>query len=176
MLIGVAVGAALELDLEQRVLPFRDMALRALEPRVPALQRVRARSVLFHRERRGLPSLHGVAGRALAAVRTLGELPVVRIGLVAIHALRESHRLLEISTRMALRAIDADVLAFQRELGLRVIEALAHRLQRNLLPSARAVAGLATLREAAVVRILVAIGTLVERDAGVLRLAIGPLV
>ena len=35
MLVGVTIGAALELNLEQRVLPFRDMALRAFQPRMP---------------------------------------------------------------------------------------------------------------------------------------------
>ena len=148
------------------------MALRALQARVPALQRIRARGMLLHRECRRLPSLHGVAGSALAAVGTLGKLAVVRIGLVAIHALLERQRLLEIAIGVALRAIDAGVLAFERKLRLRVVEALVHRLQRNLLPSARAVARLAALREAAVVRIFVAIGALVERNAHVLRLAV----
>ena len=72
----------------------------------------------------GFQPLHVVAGGALAAVRTLGELAVVRIGLVAVHALLEGQRLFEIAAGVALGAIDAGMFAFQRELGLRVIEAL----------------------------------------------------
>lgn len=37
MLVGMAVGAMLELDFECRVFPFGDMALRALQARVSAL-------------------------------------------------------------------------------------------------------------------------------------------
>src|SRR5450631_1860222 len=172
MPVGVTVGTALKLDLEQRVLAFRDMALRAFQTRMPALQRIRAGGVFLHGKRRGLPALHVVAGSALPAVRTLGELPVVRIGLVAVHALLEYQGLFEISVRVALGTIHSRVLALQRELGLRMVEALVDRLQRNLLPPARTVAGLAALREAPVMRVFVAIGALVKRNAHVLRLAV----
>ena len=172
MLVGVTVGAALELNLEQRVLPFRNVALRALQSRMLALQRIRAGGVLLHRKGRGLPSLHRVAGGALPAVRTLGKLPVVRIGLVAVHAFLEHQRLFEIAAGVALGAIDAGVLAFQRKFGLGVVEAFVDRLQRNLLPPARAVARLAALREASVVRVLMTVGALVERNAHVLWLAV----
>ena len=50
MLVGVTVGAALELNFEQSVLPFRDMALRALQSRMAALQRIRTRRMLLHRK------------------------------------------------------------------------------------------------------------------------------
>ena len=172
MPVAVTVGTALKLDLEQRVLAFRDMALRAFQTRMPALQRIRAGGVFLHGKRRGLPALHVVAGSALPAVRTLGELPVVRIGLVAVHALLEYQGLFEISVRVALGTIHSRVLALQRELGLRMVEALVDRLQRNLLPPARTVAGLAALREAPVMRVFVAIGALVKRNAHVLRLAV----
>ena len=54
-----------------------------------------------------------------------------------------------------------------------MVEAFVYGLQGDLLPSAGVVTGLATLWEAAMVRIFVTIGTLIERDAHVLRLAIG---
>lgn len=73
---------------------------------------------------------------------------------------------------MALRTIDCNVLPFQREFCLRVIEMRTHRLQRNLLPPAGVVAGGASLREAATVRILVAVRTLIEWNARVLRLSV----
>ncbi len=171
MPVGMAIGTVLELDLEQRLSALRNMALRTLQPRVSALQRVGGQGVFLPREQRRFPALYVVARRTLAAVSSLGELAVVRI-FMAIRALGEWNRLLEISAGMALRAIDCNVLPFQREFRLRVIEMRAHRLQRNLLPSAGAVAGGASLREAATVRILVAIRTLIEWNARVLRLSI----
>ncbi len=74
---------------------------------------------------------------------------------------------------MTLRAIDTRMLAFQRILRLRVIEPPVHRLQRNFLPPAGVVARLAALRKAAMVRILVAVRALIERNAHILRLAVG---
>jgi len=73
---------------------------------------------------------------------------------------------------VALGTIHRGVLALQRELSLRMIEALVDRLQRNLFPPARTVAGLAALREAPVMRVFVAIGALAKRNAHVLRLAV----
>ena len=64
------------------------------------------------------------------------------------------------------------MLAFERKFCFGVVEALVHGLQRNLLPALGAVAGLAALREAAVMRILVAVRALVEWNADVLRLAV----
>lgn len=116
-----------------------------------------------------------MAGGALSAVGALRELPIVRIGLVAVHALLERKRLFEVSVGVALGTIHANVLAFQRELGLGVVEALIDCLKRNLLPPARVVAGLAALREAAMMRVFVTIGALVERNAHVLRLAVRPV-
>ena len=113
-----------------------------------------------------------MAGSALPAVRTPGKLPIVRIGLVAVHALLEHQGFLKISAGVALGAVDTGVLAFQRKFGFGVVEAFVDGLQRNLLPPAGAVARLAALREASVVRVLVAIGALVERNAHVLWLAV----
>ena len=148
------------------------MALRTFQARVAALQWVRRRSVLLHGEQRRFPSLHIVAGSAFAAIRPLGELTVVSI-LVAIHALLKRDGFLEVAVCVALSAIDGGMFAQQGELGLGMVKALVQRLQVNLLPSARVVAGLAALRETAMMRVLMAIGTLVERDAYILRLAIG---
>ena len=50
MLIGVAIGAALELNLEQCVFPLRDVTLSTFQARMPALQRIRAGGVFLHRE------------------------------------------------------------------------------------------------------------------------------
>jgi hypothetical protein len=120
-----------------------------------------------------LPAVHGVAGGAFSAIRTPGKLAVVRIGLVAIHALLEYERLLEISIGMALGTIHAGVFALQRKLRLGVIKALIQRLSGDLFPSACVVAGLAGLPgEASTVGVLVAVRALVERNPRILRLAI----
>ena len=66
--------------------------------------------MVLHGELRGFPSLHGVTGGALDAVRALGELPVVRVGFVAIYALLGSQRLLEVSASVALDASNRRVL------------------------------------------------------------------
>ncbi len=50
-----------------------------------------------------------------------------------------------------------------------MIEAFAHGLQRDLLPAVRVMAGLATLRKTSVMRVFVAIRTLIKRDAHILR-------
>ena len=130
--------------------------------------------MFFHGEKGRLPALDVVAGRALAAILTLGELPVMSI-LVAICALLEWDLLLEIAVGVALGAIDGEVLALERVLSFGVVESLVDGLEVDPLPSPGIVAGVATLREAAMVRILVAIGTLAEWNANVLRLAIGPI-
>jgi len=108
--VAVAIGAALELYLEERLLTFRNMTLRALQASMTTLQRICRRSVLFHGEKGRLPSLHVMARSTFTTIDALGKLPVVRI-LVAIHTLLEGQGFLEISTRMALRAVYADVFA-----------------------------------------------------------------
>jgi len=96
----------------------------------------------------------------------------VRIGLVAVHALRKRDWFLEVATGVTLAAIDARVFALEREFRFRVIEPLADRLERDLLPTARVVARLTALRKAAMMRVFVTIRTLVERNPDVLRIAI----
>ena len=59
-----------------------------------------------------------MAGRTLAAIGPLGELPTVRIRLVAIHALLKWEWLLKIATTVALQAVDNRVLSQQGILGL----------------------------------------------------------
>ena len=139
---------------------------------MPTLEWIIRGGVLFHRKLRWLPAFDSVTGRAFNALRTFGELPLVRVRFMAVHALCKYQRLLEVAVGMALGAIHAGVLAFQRELRFGVIEALVHRLQRDLLPAAGVVTGLATLRETSVVRILVTVRTLIKGDAHVLRFAI----
>jgi len=149
------------------------MALRAWHAPVPALQRIRCRSVLLQRESGGLPSVQIVAGGALPTIRPLSKLSVVRIGLVAIHAPGKGQWLFKIAVGVALRAVHADMFSGQRKFCFGVIKTLIHRAQRNFLPASGIVAGLALLLKTSAMRIPVAIGTLVEGKAGVSRSIIG---
>ena len=73
---------------------------------------------------------------------------------MTIHALRKRNLLLEISACMAVLTTDGHVFAQQRILGLGMIERRGHP---HGIPAARRVAGVAGLREAAPMRIFVAI-------------------
>jgi len=173
MQIAVTVGAALELDLEQGVLPFRDMTLGTMHRRVFSLQRVSRGGVFLAREFGRLPAVHGMTGSALAAFSALAELSAVRARLVAVHALLKNQRLLEVAAAVALQTVDTHVFAKQRKFSPGVVEALIERLHRDLFPPAGVVAGLASLHETAAMRIVVAVSTLRKSDSRVPRLVVG---
>src|ERR1700676_2458583 len=111
--VSVTVRATLKFDLEQCVLAFGNMALGALHPGMSALQRIRADCMFLHGECRRFPSIQVVAGGTLSMIRPFRKLPVVRIGLVTVHALFKSHRLFKVATCVALSAVDGDVLSNQ---------------------------------------------------------------
>lgn len=157
VLILMAVGAILEFHFEQRVLAFRDMALGALHSGVSAHQRIRAGRVLFYTERRRLPALHGVTIGTFGSSRTFRELPIVWIGFMAVGALVEQQRFLEVSAGVTLLARHSGMLALKRILGLGVIEILGELRRRNSFPARRRVTGRTGLLERAVMRILVAV-------------------
>jgi len=143
------------------------MALRAFQLGVSTLEGIGGRSVVFHGKLRRLPTLNTVTGRALSAIWPLGKLTVVRIGHVAIHALLEWERLLEVTAAMTLQAVDLGVFAQQRILGLGMIEALVHRRHGNLLPATGVMARFAALHEAPAMRIGVAIGTFAKGNSDI---------
>lgn len=101
VLILMAISTELKLDLEKRVFAFGDMTLGAFHAEVLPFERIGRGGVKFCRKRRRLEALHCVTGCALRASGPLGELAVVRVGLVTVHALRECDRLLKISSRVA---------------------------------------------------------------------------
>jgi hypothetical protein len=94
---------------------------------------------------------------------------------VAIHAPREDDWLLEVAVGVATGAAYAGVFAFKRKLGFGMIEVLVHCIQGYFVPTARVVAGLASLRKAAAMRIFVTVGTLIEGNANVPRLAVSSI-
>ncbi len=122
MSILVTVRAKREFYFVNRVLSDRQMAFGAFDRDVLAFQGIAGRIVFLHAEQRRLPSIQGMALCALALFRTSFELAFVRIGLVAIHAICEGKRLLEITIDVTGRAANRFVFAKQRIFCVRMIE------------------------------------------------------
>jgi hypothetical protein len=91
---------------------------------------------------------------------------------VTIHALLKSQRLLKVAIDVALSAIYADVLSFERKLCRRMIKALLYRTKRNFLPTSSAVARLASLDKTSAMRIFMTIRALIESYSRVSRLVV----
>lgn len=104
MLVAVAVGALREFQLVNGIFAPWNMAPGALQRGMLALQWVCGCRVLFEAELCRFESLHRVAGRARASIWPLGELSVMRVGVVAIRALAEGQGFLEITAHVALHA------------------------------------------------------------------------
>ena len=171
MLVGMAVGATLEADLEQGLSPLRDMTLFALQLRVPGLERICRGGMLFHSELGRLKTIDGMAGCAFTAICAFRELAHVCI-FVTVHAFGESQRLLEVPIGVALNAFNRGVLALQGILRLRMVEVLADVCHRYSFPTRSVVTRLAAQRKTAAERIGVAIGTFSEGDSRISRLIV----
>ncbi len=111
MFIGVAVGAVLKFHCEDSVNSARDVAFFTSDFGVPALQRICRCGVIRNGEGRRLPTIHGMTTGAFATIGALRELPLVRIWLVAVGALLEGNRFLEITAAVTLNAADSRVLS-----------------------------------------------------------------
>ncbi len=171
MRILVAIRARRELHFVERVLARRQVAFVASHGRMFSFQRVMRRRVLFHPKLRGLPSLDGVALRALSLAGPRLELPLVRIRRMAIDALRKGHRLLEIPFGVAVLATDFQMHAHQRIFGFGMVE--LHR-RIYFFPALRGVAGFARSLERPLVRIRVAVDAGVEFHPRVLHRFVRP--
>lgn len=160
--VFVAVEAATEFDLVKRLFAARDMALRALQGGVLALQGIGGSRMLLQTEHCRLESFHAMTGGAFLAAHAFCELSLMLI-VVAIHTLPKSERLLEIALAMAGDAFHLLVFPQQRILGLGMIKAVIQHRGRHPFPSSGVVAGLTALRrETARMRIGMAIRTLAE--------------
>jgi len=107
---------------------------------------------------------------ALALFRAGFELALVRIGFVAIHAIREGKRFLEIAIDVTGRAADRDVFANQGILRLRVVE---FKARKKFFPPRGCVAVLAALFERSFVRIDMAVDARLELHVFVTRRSAG---
>lgn len=154
MLVLVAFNAGIKFDLEPCRISCRNMALRARHVGMRKYDRISSLCVIRDSKRGRAPAVHGVTAFALAAVRSLGELATMRIGVVAVGADLVWHRLFEIFAFMAGYTVNLSMLAQQRKCGRRMIE-LRH--EPRSLPRHCCVAGVAAGLELAFVRIAVAI-------------------
>ena len=131
VLILVAIDAARKTHLEFCVLPRRRMTRSACYRRMRERKRESSLCMIGRYESRWAPALHRVAALALTPIGPPGELALVLI-LVAVGADVMRNCRFEIATLMAAHACHFGVLALQRELRLRVIEA---RRETRFLPS-----------------------------------------
>ncbi len=112
-----------------------------------------------------------MAGGAFAFVGACAELTAVRVGRVAVGAVRKGKRLIEVSASVTADAIHLRMPAEEREFCFRVVEAV---VAGNLSPAAGGVTGHASLGEPAVVWIAVAIRTFREWNSPESRLILRP--
>lgn len=156
-------------DLVNRVLSLGDVALVARDRSMAPIERVHARRMRRHGEGRRLEPIDRMTRTALALVRPRHELPVMRV-LVTIRAERVCHRSFEVAACVAIGARHRGMLAQQREIRLRVIEALE---LRHAIPIRRVVARLAGPGEGAFVRIAVAAGARREGQPNIFHIRLG---
>lgn len=98
------------------------MALVTLDLDVLPLQGISGSVVLLHAKERRLPAFQGMAFRAFALFRSRVKLAFVGVGLVAIRAVLERQRFLEIAFQVALRATYRRVLPKERILCFGMIK------------------------------------------------------
>lgn len=100
-----------------------------------------------------------MAFRAFTFFRTRRKLALVRIGLVAVHALGERQGLFEVAIQVACGAADLDMHSEKRVLRLGMVE---FKGRQEFLPTGGCVACFAALLERALVRIEMAGGARVK--------------
>ncbi len=153
MNVFVAVHAVCKLHVVNCCLAGREVALPAFHLGVLAFQRVVRACVFLHPEQRRFPAFDGMALRALSFFLAACKLASVNV-LVAVSAIRERKRLLEIAVYVTSGATDLCMLAQQRVFRCRMIKGEAGE---KFLPSRSRVAAFATLLEGAFVRVAVTI-------------------
>ncbi len=104
MVVFVAVSATLKLNLEERSLARRDVALGASNCGMLLLQWIRRLVVIGQTERGWLPPFHRMTRRTLSAIRPLRELSRVWVGAMAIRTSLKRQCAFEIPAGMATRA------------------------------------------------------------------------
>lgn len=152
MRILMAVNTQSEIESEASLVSGGHMAGRASHAVVWNFERKSRLCVVSDREGRRREPLYRMAAFAPASIRTLGELPAMRI-LMAIHAHSVGNWRFEITIAMTVDARHGQMLSQQRVGGPGVVE---HLLETRALPGARAVAVVTSLFELALMRVDVA--------------------
>jgi len=119
MSVLVAIRALYKFDFENCIRSGGDVALGTFHAGVLPRQRICGGGVFLHSKQARLPLIHGVAFRAFPFVRARLKLALVRIGIVAIHALGVCHRCFEITILVfvAVGASDGAMLSEQGEMS-----------------------------------------------------------
>lgn len=144
MRILVAVHTERKLYLEQCTFARWPMALVTLDRGVFPVQREAGSVVIGDSKRSLFEALNRVARFAAAAVCTVRELSMMRIGLMAVGAKAVRNRRLEVSAAMARLALHLHMLTQQGKPGFGMVEV---RHEGRLLPASSAMAGFAGLLE-----------------------------
>ena len=105
MRVLMAIRAGREFHLVEGVFSGGRMTFVAGDGGMFSFQRIVRSRVLFHAEQRWLPALDGVALGAFSLARPRLELPLMGIGIMAIGALGEGQRLLEIACCVTVGAV-----------------------------------------------------------------------
>ena len=165
MRILMAIRARREFYFVLGVLSGRCVAFIASDGYMFSFERILRGRMLFHAKLRWLPALNGVALRTLSLARPRLELPLMRVGGVAIHALGKGHLLLKITRGVAVATSNFHMRAQERIFCFRMVE--LHR-RIHFFPTVRRMAGFARSLEGPLVRIRMAIDAGVEFDPGIL--------
>jgi hypothetical protein len=138
-LMGVlmAIGATVKFDFVPSSLSLWYMTLRACDRSMFSAQRKGGQIVLDQKELRRLEPFDSMTALTSSPVRPRGELTIVWIRLMAISALREGDRRLEIAFDVALKTADLRMLPEQRIFRRRVVKL---SFQRNSFPGCRRMA------------------------------------
>jgi hypothetical protein len=161
----VAIQALRELHLVEGILTRRNVAFFAGNARVLSFQRIVRSRMFFHAEWRWFPAIYCMALGAFTLAYAGLELALVGIGRMAIRALRERQRALEIACRVAFAAAYLDVLPQQRIFCFRMIERDRHV---DLFPVACGVAGFAGTLHGPLMGVCMARRASVEFESGIL--------
>ena len=113
MLVGVAVRAVEELNRVNRCPALWNMALRALQRCVLALERIGGRRMLLQPERGRPKTVDGVARGALASTFAFRELSSMRIQPMAVGTLLKDQVLPEVAFGVTLHTIYFAMFALQ---------------------------------------------------------------
>jgi hypothetical protein len=173
VVIGVAVRAKLKSDLVDREgLFLRNVALRATQRRMLALEWIAGCRMLLQPERGRLEAIQGMTCRAFSSPAAMGELTSMRIRMVTVGALLKRQRFCEVPMSVASDTLNLGMFPDQSKFRLGMVKRPIQPRPQYLVPACCGVAGLTHLRESAAVGIGMAVIAIAKRDSGIARLIV----